>query len=111
MAVDDQVDRAAHFFLVVIVYTIGFVGGFVRVVRHPLMLGFLLAFWAAPVMSPGRLLFAGVITVGSLRDPHGGVDARRGARRAVQRLSPACPCTPAAIPLVDLIGRRKGFPR
>ena len=34
-----------------------------RVVRHPLMLGFLTAFWAAPVMSPGRLLFAGVITV------------------------------------------------
>lgn len=33
-----------------------------RVVRHPLMLGFLTAFWAAPVMSPGRLLFAGVIT-------------------------------------------------
>jgi len=33
-----------------------------RVVRHPLMVGFLIAFWAAPVMSPGRLLFAGVIT-------------------------------------------------
>jgi len=33
-----------------------------RVVRHPLMLGFLIAFWAAPVMSPCPLLFAGVIT-------------------------------------------------
>ena len=33
-----------------------------RVVRHPLMVGFMIAFWAAPVMSPGRLVFAGVIT-------------------------------------------------
>src|SRR4029450_11541398 len=33
-----------------------------RVLPPPLMLGFLTAFWAAPVMSPGRLLFAGVIT-------------------------------------------------
>jgi methanethiol S-methyltransferase len=33
-----------------------------RLVRHPLMVGFLIAFWATPDMSLGRLFFAGTAT-------------------------------------------------
>src|SRR5262245_37711490 len=70
-----------------------------RVVRHPLMLGFLIAFWAAPVMSPGRFLFAGVITAwvlvgirieeSTLVEMHG--ELYEGYRRRVPALLPRLP--------------------
>ncbi len=74
-----------------------------RVVRHPLMLGFFVAFWSTPHMSASRLLFAGIVTAYVLvaiqleeRDlvaEHG--DSYRSYRRDVPMILPR-PIRPVA---------------
>jgi protein-S-isoprenylcysteine O-methyltransferase Ste14 len=76
---------------------IGFHARFLyRLVRHPLMLGFLIAFWATPTMTAGHLLFSigmtGYILIATQIEEHDLVevlgDEYRDYRREVPMLVP-----------------------
>jgi protein-S-isoprenylcysteine O-methyltransferase Ste14 len=72
---------------------------FYRVVRHPLYLGFMIAFWAAPQMSLGHLIFAiattGYILIAIQLEEHDLVgvfgDTYRGYQKRVSMILPWIP--------------------
>lgn len=82
---------------------------FYRVVRHPLNLGFIVAFWSAPTMTAGHLLFAVVTTCWILlamqleeRDLEATIGPRYAAyRRQVPMIVPGLPKRGSSCPAMD----------
>lgn len=81
-----------------------------RYVRHPLYLGWALAFWATPTMTVGHLLFAGSLTIYMVaaamveeRDlvahfGHHYETYRRNVPMFVPRVTPSAPVQPETVP-------------
>jgi protein-S-isoprenylcysteine O-methyltransferase Ste14 len=57
--------RQVYLYLVGKPYTHGkfMMTGFYKYIRHPLMLGWIIAFWSAPIMTTGHLFFAVCMTI------------------------------------------------
>ncbi|MBI3493120.1 MAG: isoprenylcysteine carboxylmethyltransferase family protein [Acidobacteria bacterium] len=80
--------------------------GLYKIVRHPIMLGFLIAFWATPVMTLGHLMFTVITTayilVALQLEEHDLLEAHRQTYERYRRE------TPMLIPLPT--GKRKPAP-
>lgn len=71
-----------------------------RVVRHPLLLGFLVAFWAAPTMTLGHVVFAAGMTIYAL------VGARLEERDLVEHFGDRYRRYQTEVPMILPTGRR-----